>query len=89
MSSEEGAQRLGARVGAPASNVRLPPLAPMACMEPVSSKTAHSRKKVMMTFSTQNGEIFQSATVPDRVSIEDEGGKCHTSETGGASGGST
>ena len=62
---------------------------PMARMEPASLKTAHSREKVMMTFSTQNGEIFQSATFPDRVSIEDKGGKCYTSETGGASGGST
>ena len=43
----------------------------------------------MMTFSTQNGDIFQSATFPDRVSMEDKRGKCHTLETGSASGGST
>ena len=61
----------------------------MARMESASLKTAHPRKRVMVTFSSQNGEIFQSAPFPDRVSIEDKGGKCHTSETGAASGGST
>ena len=51
-------------------------------MESASLKTAHPRKKVMMPFSTQNGEIFQSATFSDRVSILDKVGKCHTSKTG-------
>ena len=41
---------------------------------------------MVMTFSAQNGEIFRSAAFPDRVSVEDKGGKYHTSETGRASG---